>query len=131
MNGISVKAAAIDKAAAGVATGDAKALVDTILPVIDEAVAADDYEAAARIVQAAETAAKKSKNLALVAQVRSRGKDIDEAKASFEKVQAALKAIQAKPDDADASLVVGRHYCLVKGDWEKGLPFLVKGSDAP
>jgi len=131
VNGISVKAAAIDKAAAGVAAGDAKALVDIILPVIDEAVAADDYEAAARIVQAAETAAKKSKNLALVAQVRSRGKDIDEAKASFEKVQAALKALQAKPDDADAGLVVGRHYCLVKGDWEKGLPFLVKGSDAP
>jgi hypothetical protein len=130
VNSAAVKRAAIDKVAAGVSATDAKALVDLLLPILDDALSADDYETAARVATAAEAAAKKSKNLALVAQIRNRAKDIDAGKASFEKVQTALKALQAKPDDADASLLVGRHYCLVRGDWDKGLPCLVKGSDA-
>jgi tetratricopeptide (TPR) repeat protein len=125
-----LKVAAVDKAAAAVAAGDAKALVDTLLPIIDEAVAEDEYEAAARIAKAAETAAKKAKTVALISQVQSRAKDIDKLKASFEKVQVALTTLTTNADDAGANLLVGRHYCFVKGDWDKGLTFLVKGSDA-
>jgi len=126
----SLKADAVDKAAAGVAAGDsARALVETLLPIVDEAAAADDYEAAARIAKAAEAAAKKAKALALISQVQSRAKDLDNLKASFEKVQVALTTLKTKPDDPDANLLVGRHYCLGKGDWSKGLPCLVKGND--
>jgi len=130
VSGAALKAAAIDKAAADVAPADAKALVETLLPIIDEAVTADDYDTAARIAKAAEGAAKKTKMLAVVSQVTSRAKDLDKLKANFEKVQVALTTLQTKADDADANLLVGRHYCFVKGDWDKGLPFLVKGSDA-
>jgi hypothetical protein len=131
VSGASLKAAAIDKAASEVAAGaDAKNLVETLLPIIDEAVAADDYESAARIAKAAETAAKKAKTVALVTQVSSRAKDLDKLKANFEKVKVALTTLETKADDADANLLVGRHYCFVKGDWDKGLPFLVKGNDA-
>jgi predicted Zn finger-like uncharacterized protein len=130
VSGASLKAAAIDKAVAAVAPGDAKALAETLLPIIDEAAAADDYEAAARIAKAAEAAAKKAKTLALLGQVQGRAKDLDTLKASFEKVQVALTTLKTTPDDADANLLVGRHYCFAKGDWGKGLPFLIKGSDA-
>jgi predicted Zn finger-like uncharacterized protein len=131
LSSASLKADVIDKAATSVAAGEpAKALVDTLLPIINEAVAADDYEAAARITKAAEAAAKKAKTLALLSQVQNRAKDLDNLKASFEKVKAALTTLKTKPDDAEANLLVGRHYCLAKGDWAKGLPYLAKGSDA-
>jgi hypothetical protein len=32
-------------------------------------------------------------------------------------------------EDPRASREVGEYYCLVKGEWEKGLPLLVKGND--
>ena len=34
-----------------------------------------------------------------------------------------------EPDDAEANQVVGAYYCFVKGQWEKGLPILARGSD--
>jgi hypothetical protein len=37
--------------------------------------------------------------------------------------------LKADPDDAEAHLVLGRHYCG-DDDWKKGLPHLAKGSDA-
>src|SRR5262249_46049299 len=34
------------------------------------------------------------------------------------------------PTDASANEIVGRYYCLGKGDWSTGLPLLVQGKDA-
>ena len=48
----SLKAAAVDKLAAGIAAADAAALVETLLPIIDKAVADDDYEVATRFAKA-------------------------------------------------------------------------------
>ncbi len=35
---------------------------------------------------------------------------------------------QSDPENADANLAVGQWHCFAKGDWEKGLPCLAKGS---
>jgi hypothetical protein len=40
-----------------------------------------------------------------------------------------LKVLLDKPDDPTANLSVGYHYCLVRGNWDAGLPNLLKGSD--
>lgn len=129
VNSGAMRAAVFEKAAAAIAPAEAAALVDKSLPIIHEAVANDDYEGAGRMAKAAETAAQKSRNAALVTHVRGLGRDIDKFKDSFEKAQPALMALQNKPDDTEANLVVGRHYCFVKGAWDKGLPFLIKGGD--
>src|SRR5205085_7857901 len=42
----------------------------------------------------------------------------------------AMEALRKSPDDPAACLTVGRHLCLVKGDWTTGLPLLAKGADA-
>ena len=34
-----------------------------------------------------------------------------------------------RPDDAKANLIAARYYCLVKNDWEGGLPLVLKGDD--
>lgn len=44
------------------------------------------------------------------------------------KLAKAEQVLSEKPDDANANLSVGKHY-LSSGDFEKALPFLLKGSD--
>lgn len=47
----------------------------------------------------------------------------------FQQYQAALARLAAVPDDADAHATAGRWLCLVKGNWEAGLPHLNQGSE--
>ncbi len=47
----------------------------------------------------------------------------------FKQHQAALATLAAAPDDADAHATVGRWLCLVKGNWDEGLPHLSQGSE--
>ena len=37
--------------------------------------------------------------------------------------------LKANPGDTAAHLALGRYFCLVKGDWEAGLPHLAQGDD--
>lgn len=39
------------------------------------------------------------------------------------------KNLKTNPDDPDANFAVGEYVCFSKGDWDKGLPMLAKGSD--
>jgi len=47
----------------------------------------------------------------------------------FKQHQAALARLAAAPDDADAHATAGRWLCLVKGNWDEGLPHLSQGSE--
>jgi hypothetical protein len=44
---------------------------------------------------------------------------------------AALKKLALTPDDVDANTVVGRYLAFVKEDWDKAVPYIVKGKDKP
>jgi hypothetical protein len=48
----------------------------------------------------------------------------------FAQARAAIEKLGVKPNDADAKSAAGRYKCLVKNDWEHGLPQLAEGSDA-
>ena len=39
--------------------------------------------------------------------------------------------LETNSNDADANLALGRFYALARGDWDRGLPLLAKGNDAP
>ncbi len=45
-------------------------------------------------------------------------------------VQAARDRLREVPDDAAASLALGRYMCADEQNWQQGLPLLAKGSDA-
>jgi hypothetical protein len=122
------KAEVLEKINPATAT-DARAAAELALWALDQAVAADEYEAAARILKAAQPAARKAQSVALVNQVQQRAKELNELKAAYAKAQAAQKTLQTNPD-AEAHLTVGKYVCFVNGAWEKGLPSLAKGSDA-
>jgi sulfatase modifying factor 1 len=41
----------------------------------------------------------------------------------------ALRTLADKPDDSAANLAVGKFTCFTQGNWDRGLPFLAKGSN--
>jgi hypothetical protein len=109
---------------------DAKALVETTLQVVEEAVADDNFEAADKLLKVASTTATKAKSIPLVSTVQARAKEVEALQKEFETVKPAIDRLAKNPKDADASGMVGRYLGLMKGDWEKGLPMLAMGSDA-
>lgn len=52
------------------------------------------------------------------------------ARREYESIIAAANKLRAKPDDAEANLLVGRYLCFVQGHWDEGLPMLAHGSDS-
>jgi len=117
--------------AAKAAAGDPSAQVAAFaMARVEDALAADEIETATRLLQIADATAQRSKSVRLARQAQSLAKDIEIYKQNLEKVSAAAKAIQANPNDAEACLVLGQHFCFLKGDWARGLPLLTKSSDA-
>ncbi len=57
-------------------------------------------------------------------------KTLQKAQREREAVQAARERLKTAPDDAEACLTIGRWYCFTQRNWDKGLKFLAKGSDA-
>lgn len=89
-------------------------------------------EMAFSIAKALVTAGKAKRNGAVTAdgetkqdQARALVKDIDRRSALFTAYQAALATLRER-EDPEAHGVVGSYLCFELGDWEKGLPFLVK-----
>ncbi|HLX62411.1 MAG TPA: hypothetical protein VKX17_14130, partial [Planctomycetota bacterium] len=131
VDGLAMKADALAKAGAAITSPEAaKALAIAGLIAIDDAIAADNYPAAVKLLSAAESAARQSQNGSLVTRVQSRSKDAHALQIAFVKVKAAQQTLKNKPDDPEANSVVGRFLCFDKGDWKAGLPLLAKGSDA-
>jgi hypothetical protein len=91
----------------------------------DDAVAADRYDLAKRALAAALT----FKDPALHKQTLIHHKEITETEVEFHRLKPTLDALKADPDDPAANLAVGKFDCLVKGNFEVGLPLLAKGSD--
>jgi hypothetical protein len=54
---------------------------------------------------------------------------VAECQKAFKDVQRILTSAK-DADDPEGNLRVGRYYCLIRGEWEKGLPLLAKGSHA-
>jgi len=127
-----LKTTVFEKAApAIIAAASNKSLVeDYVLPTLNEALAADDFETADRLLKIAEAAARKAKNVAVSTTVQARTREVGQLRKDYEKVKEALAVLEKNSKDAEANLTAGKHFCFVKGDWQKGLPLLVLGSDA-
>jgi hypothetical protein len=130
VNPLKLKATALATVADNVPSKEAsKALIDLVLPLIGDAVEADNYEAALALGKVAETAARKSKILALVTTVQKRNEEVQAVQKSFARLQAFVDRLKTDPKDAQANLELGTYYALFKGRWEKALPLLAMGSD--
>ncbi len=106
-----------------------KAQVELILPMIADAVEADNYELAVALGKIAGAAAVKSKVIALVTTVQKRNEEVAAVQKGFARLQAFIDRLAADAKDGEANLELGKYFALLKGRWEKALPLLAMGSD--
>ncbi len=109
---------------------DAIALTEMVLGLLDDALAADHFATADKLLAVADKAVVKTGKLQLASRVEGRGKEIKEAKAAAEAVKPFVARVAKNPDDAEAHREVGRYLCFLKGRFDKGLPLLARGDHA-
>lgn len=107
-----------------------QAILDAALPAIDEAIAADDFDAAGKLVRFASSLATRLRNAQVVSQLKSRPAEIDLLKKEYAKVAEAEKKLSNDPDDPTANQTIGFYRGPMKGDFNSALDYLAKGSDA-
>lgn len=105
-------------------------LVETIRPLLAEAVELDHYKAAHQLGEALVAAAKKAKSPSLVLELQKRVAEIATIEKAFGKVQGYLDRVQKDPKDAEAQLELGKYFAFQKKRWEKGLPYFARSGDA-
>ena len=106
-----------------------KAQVDLLLPMIHEAVEADNYDTALTLLKIADTAARKSKVIALVGAVQKRQEEVLTVQKGFARLQTYVDRLKVNFKDGEANLELGKYFALFKGRWEKALPLLAMGDD--
>lgn len=131
IDALAMKNAALAAAAKnGKTPDDFSALAKAMLALIDEFVAADQYEIADKTGAAALLAARRTNDVPLTLKATTRTREIGEAKILYQGMKKNLETLAKNPDDPAANSQMGQLLCFVKGNWELGVRFLVKGSDA-
>ena len=100
---------------------------------VDQAVAADRYDAAVVLATSASKAVAKSKIATHKEdedRLSRRRHEIHLLESIYTTAKKAQETLEKTPADPDANLTVGRWLCFYKGDWTTGLPLLAKGSNA-
>lgn len=106
------------------------ALAEQAFSLIDAAVAEDDFEAAVEMGELARESALKAREFSLAKQIVARLKEVEKRKEAYGEYEKAMTRLRESPTDAEANLAAGRFLCVVKGDWDRGIPMLALGGDA-
>jgi hypothetical protein len=131
LDALEMTTAAMTTAAKSAKTPEAlEAVANGYLGLADKALAGDRYDDAAALLVKAENAAKAAQNFPLLTRAQAQRKEVADLLKEFQRVKAAEKTLAENPDDPAACAAVGKFLCLMKRDWEKGLPMLAKGNDA-
>lgn len=109
---------------------DSATLAAEYFALMDDQVAADQFDAADKAAVAALQAARRTNDAATIARATTRAREIAESKTRFAALKGVLQTLATKPDDPAANLEMGQYLCYVKGNWDLGPRFLVKGSDS-
>jgi WD40 repeat protein len=111
------------------ATAGTAALIERMLAVTDEAVAADDFDGAGKLMIMAQALASKADDEAMAKRIAARSERVSEQRRAYEAVQQSLARLEDQPDDPEASRAVGAYYAWAKEDWARGLPYLARAAD--
>ena len=130
VQGPKLKAEALKRAARGASfPAERKAVAEAALAVIAELAAADQYEAALDLCEAARATAQRARDYPLVKKLASQADELKGRRKAAKGYIAALATLEKSPGDPAANLAAGSYLCFVKGDWEKGVPMLALGDD--
>lgn len=109
---------------------EAAALADAQVRLADEYFDVDQFDLADKACATAIQLARRSGDAALATRATARSKEISEAKSKFASLKRVLETLAKTPTDPQANFEMGQFLCFVKGNWDLGLCFLAKGSDA-
>jgi hypothetical protein len=105
------------------------AVADVALTLLEEAIEKDDFSNGVRLAAIAQASAAKTTDKKLQSRVQSVETQVADLKKQYDALKPNLDMLAKNPKDAEANLVVGKYFCLAKGKWEKGLPYLAMGGD--
>jgi formylglycine-generating enzyme required for sulfatase activity len=111
-------------------SGQRKAVAEAAPSVLAQLSQADEHELAIRVCEAAREAAQKAREFKLAADLSGRLPELRRMQKEFQTYREALAVMEDDPAQPGANLTAGRYLCLVKGDWQRGVPMLALGSDA-
>ncbi|MBC8355690.1 MAG: hypothetical protein H8E66_27240 [Planctomycetes bacterium] len=95
-------------------------------PVAEEAARYERYDVALTLLQLARDTARRAGDVQFAKDAAARLKEINEIATQFAEVKRALELLAVDNSDEAANEIVGRYYCMVRGDWDGGLPLLAK-----
>jgi hypothetical protein len=131
VNAATLKLDALSKAARNAATPELNTtLAQALLALIDESIAIDEYETAAKLASTGENVARKAQPPTILIEFQQRGTKMRELARRYDKVKTDLRTLQTQANDPAANFAVGSFLCFEKNNWDKGLPVLARGSDA-
>jgi WD40 repeat protein len=130
VDGLALKTAVLKSSPSGTSNpNSARMMVSRYLALVEEAADHDNFETAQKLISQAEQIARRADIAPLKAQVEERQKALADQQREYEKSQDAAKLLQNKPNDSRANLALGKYLCLLKRNWDKGLPLLKKSED--
>ncbi len=106
-----------------------KELVAEVAPLVDEALSAGQFKLARRLAAVGLAATRKTNQAAEGKQFARQGKEAAALEKQSLEVETARRTLANSPDDAAANTMLGKYLCLLRADWEQGLPHLAKGND--
>lgn len=125
-----LKSAAVEKAAdLAKSSVDRRQVAENAVAVADQLVMAGRFDLATDMVQAAITQAGRAKEVELSKSARELRDEINHAKKALNDAQQAQTQLASDADNGDLNLRWGRFVCFHQRNWEKGLPYLAKGSN--
>ncbi len=132
VDGLAVKAKIMGSFSHGARTESrTKSFIESVEPVIDEALAADRCDIALELVSTAYKLCQGSTDREHRKVMYDRRKEIQEFHKRWQIVERARAELETDANNADAHLIVGRHLCFTIGDWQRGLPHLAQSADEP
>lgn len=103
-------------------------LAEAALGAAEASAAAEDFDGALKIAKEAESAAKAAKDGALGQRIAEFAKAVPDIRKAHEEFVKAELSLSVNPDDPAANHACGRYLSLFKGEWDRGLPLLAKGT---
>ena len=94
---------------------------------IEQAIREEQFETADSLCQIASAAARQLGDRDAASQLIQQAAFVVECQKAFKDVQRILMSAK-DAEDPEGNLRVGQYYCLMRGEWDKGLPLLAKGS---
>jgi hypothetical protein len=107
---------------------ESRALLEKCRDLVDRALEMEDFERAEVFCQIALGAGRQLQDREQIQHLDAQQSRIVAARKAYQRIQQLMGSL-SNSEDPRASREVGEYYCLVRGEWEKGLPLLLKGND--